>query len=62
MHTNGFKPRYMSAKTSHLYGFTEVIKFIARLVYIKNLLCKSCLYAIYSQLTLHTYVAITHAP
>ena len=40
----------MPAQTSRLYGFTEVIKFI---VYIKKLLCKNYLYAVYSQLTLH---------
>ena len=36
--TNGFKLCHMSAQTLHLYGFTEVIKFI---VYIKKLLCKT---------------------
>ena len=35
----------MTAQTSHLYGFTKVIKFIE---YIKKLLCKNYLYADYS--------------
>ena len=47
--TNGFKQCHMSAQTSCLYRFAEVIKFI---VYIKKLVCRNCVYAVYSQLTL----------
>ena len=46
----------MSAQTSRQYGFTEVIKFI---VYIKKLLCKNCLYAIYSQLSFVVALVLT---
>ena len=45
MHTYNFAPCHMTAQTLRLYGFTEIIKFIA---YIKKLLCKNCLYADYS--------------
>ena len=47
MHSYNFELCHMAAQTSHLYGFTEVIKFI---VCIKNYFVKTknCLYADYS--------------
>ena len=50
MRSSNFELCHMAAQASRLYGFTKVIKFI---VCIKKLLCKTCLYADYSYITIY---------
>ena len=40
-----FELCHVTAQTSHLYGFTKMIKYMA---YIIKFLCKNCLHADYS--------------